>query len=406
MEKIMSWIIWDVAFEDWIRRSISFLKPIHWLHTEESMANLLKDNIAHIAPFKQFQIDGTHMLYSHLECTPYSRYNTIIEVNIPYVLHVPSFTKLHLVTPKESTVFLQKIWTNRSTGSFDFEAISDEILYYRGGTFISPEMPHNPFESWNWKIPESKNIDEVNPTWNLRYTKITIHFNSDFTHTEAKWSTFHDECLLKINNDALDIVNKIISTYRNKLEMYSISLLNHVEIMDIYFPRWWFGYYPLKFNVWDAIINRERWKVNSFIEKLNSIDDIPTYDLLIDNSKTSLILRDFKGVVIESFSATDLFVEFLINTLLIKSWKTLVDIGVDESKWPYWSTRLWLWAWYELFFWKTFRSEFPDIYKAWTVAHIKIRNKVVHNWYNPNEQEANESLSVNESLLNILKTKL
>lgn len=406
MVKIIRGISGKVDFNnDWVINSVEFPIPPDIFLDEEYLQSYIKNNIKHVCPFNQAIVQDGSLFYSYSEMSPYSLYNTIIEINIPYVLHVPNYTEINISHPKKSKIILYKVWTRKAIGSNNFDVISEIPLYYRDGYSISPEIPHNPLDDWKWSIPESKNVEEIYPTWNLRYTKIQIHTDNEFSIEELKWMDFNNKFLPKIYAEALEIVNKLLSSYRNTMESHYINLLNHVEIMNIYFPRFGFWYYPIRWNFWSAMINREKHKIESYIKQLEENIDIPLHNISIDNAKSALLVHDYKSVVIESFLATDLFVESYILARLSKLWKTPLDIGVDEASYKYWSTKLGLRKGYKVIHWKSFKEEEKDLCELWEEKYKNIRNKTIHNGYLPTEVEAKRALEINEEIIRKIKDK-
>ncbi len=406
MVKIIKGISGKVDFNnDWIINTIDFPMPPDLFLDEEYLRSYVENNIKHVSPFNQAIIQDWSLFYNYTQMSPYSLYYTIIEVNIPYVLHVPNYSEINITHPKKSKIILQKIWTWKAIESDNFEAVSDIILYYRDWYSISPRIPHDALEDWKWNIPESKNIEEIYPTWSLRYTKMQIHFENDFTIDEAKWIDFDTKYLPKLYSDTLDIVNKFLSVYRNCMQAYSINLLDHAEVMNIYFPKFGFWYYPIHLNFWSAIINREKQKIESYIKQLEEDNSIPLYDISIDNAKSALLVHDYKSVVIESFLATDLFIESYILTKLSNLWKTLLDIGVNEAEYKYWSTKLGLREGYKVIHWKTFKAEEKDLCELWEKKYKDIRNKTIHNGHLPTEEEAQKVLEINDTLILKIKSR-
>jgi hypothetical protein len=75
-------------------------------------------------------------------------HNTLVEVNLPYTLHLPVHRVFPVRCPQVAdpvTVQMRKIWTDLAKGSNDVEAYADEQrLYYGPARPLTPTIPQAP----------------------------------------------------------------------------------------------------------------------------------------------------------------------------------------------------------------------------------------------------------------------
>jgi hypothetical protein len=83
-------------------------------------------------------------VYSFVDVRLKCQYNTVIDLNIPYTLHVPN-DEYKLVFPEDCIVRTKKVWTSITNDNSDkFDAISEKPLYYQKFDATSASVPFNP----------------------------------------------------------------------------------------------------------------------------------------------------------------------------------------------------------------------------------------------------------------------
>lgn len=110
-------------------------------------------------------------------------YNTLVEVSIPYTLHLPSNVPFTVTCSQSgrATIVLRKVWTELAAGSNDAEIYADDQLLYYGPA--KPRTPNIPqaSEVGPWPRFTGTNVEITKDTHGVfRYTQIKVFFDSVF----------------------------------------------------------------------------------------------------------------------------------------------------------------------------------------------------------------------------------
>ena len=108
-------------------------------------------------------------------------YNTFVEVNLPYTLHLPGGMPFPVLCGQAlgpAAVFLRKVWTTVAAGSNCAEIFADDqLLYYGPAQPISPTLPQAA-ELGPWPQFTGKNVEITKDVHGVfRYTHVRVLFD-------------------------------------------------------------------------------------------------------------------------------------------------------------------------------------------------------------------------------------
>ena len=170
-------------------------------------------------------------------------HNTLVEISLPYTLHLPSDVPFDVACPEagRATVVLRKVWTDLAIGSNTAEIYSDDhLLYYGSAQQESPTIPQAR-ELGAWPRFTGTNVEIAKDTHgDIRYTQIHTFFDS--THiaiagldtdeaVRAARSLAYDNAM----KTARDIVNYLLDVYRYVTSAEHVERLSTMNVRRIYF---------------------------------------------------------------------------------------------------------------------------------------------------------------------------
>lgn len=328
--------------------------------------------------------------------------NTIIQVNLPYCLHVPNFDEMEVDIPElnlKANVIFEKIWTGRAvdgeeeSDKVDFFA-EDRDLYFNKGSMITPKLPLPPHEGWEGYYT-GKNTEKMRDQNGVfRYTRLLIQF--DVNTSEEVLNKEKDLVIEKIREKTIIIVNRVIDAYRTNSDEYHVRRLGEINIVLVYFIQFNQGYYILSPNTTNAKINISRQEIEKIKEKLLNADKPDLYQLFLLNAKSSLDTKDYTLAIVESFQALEMFLE----KYLISEFKKRGDSESSYKKIlkKHWTTKNRLNSVLKELKGKSL-NEIPTIWDMWSTRYDKTRNEVIHGGKEPLQKESEETIDANQKVI-------
>ena len=337
--------------------------------------------------------------------------NTLVEVHLPYCLHLPNNYELEIDIDgqgKKALIILNKIWTNKAKteeGKSDMVDIyaENEVIYLKKSSIITPVLPIKSEEGWEQNFT-GKNIEKIKEQNGVfRYSKLYIQFDTEINANKLKKGK-SKKILEEVNDFALEIVNKLLDVYRFITKQEHIQRLGSIGINMVYFINHEIGFYTLSsgFGIETAPLNRSKKEINE-IEKMLKLGEKPSlYNLLVLDAQSSFDNKSYALAVVQSFQALEIFIEdFLlkllknrsdteqqINDYLDKNWKTKTRLKevLKELK----NTTL-------------FESN-QQLWNKWCNIYDNTRNEIIHQGKEAKKQEVEETLKTNISVIEWLGT--
>lgn len=332
--------------------------------------------------------------------------NTLVEVNLPYVLHLPNHSEFEVKLSEkniEALVTLHKIWTKRAkteegdSDITDFFA-DDYVLYFNKSTILGPRLPYIEEDGWDSYIT-GRNIEKINDKNGVfRYTKLYIQLNLTLpSNIEALNDQDRDKILKVAEDQSLFIVNRIIDNYREITNEIHLRRIGELKINFIYFTKQNIGFWISNINTSTAVMNRSRKELRELNSRLSSGDKPEVYKLLLLDAKDSFSSKDYTLAVVESFQALEIFLE----NYLITEFKKRGDKKEDYRKAldKYWRTKDRLNEVLKLIKNVALNKQ-TDLWDKWHLHYDKTRNEILHEGKEPVEEEIRETLEINEKVIN------
>ncbi len=330
--------------------------------------------------------------------------NTLIEVNLPYCLHIPNDYEMIVSLPDkgyEAKVFFYKIWTENANGSSLVDVFAEnKKTYFQKSEFITPQIPHQPETGWDFKY-QGKNVQKIRDGAGVfRYTKLRIYLYTDYSPEKLKNKTGFAIASREIYEKSLDIVSRVLDAYRYATKESHVERLAFLTITDIYFHDSNVGYHPVSPNIEAAIINRSMKEIESIEDMLSSNNKPPLYELLLLSSHSSFEKRMFTLALVESFQALEIFLEnFLIEKYKLKS---ITEADIEQKLNQTWRTKERL---KELLRETTGHSllENRDLWDKWCTVYDKVRNEVIHHGKELSPEDTKQAIKLNLEVMEWVK---
>lgn len=336
--------------------------------------------------------------------------DTLIEINLPYCLHIPNQYELTVSLPEhnlDALVIFNKVWTQRAredgkeSDVIDFFA-EDRPIYFNHSTMLTPKLPMRPDEGWDGYFT-GRNMERMKDQNGIfRYTKLFIQFNTNPPEGIAEMKKGQADLLLKsISEKALAVVNKIIDSYRDLTKEAHIRRLGNINIVLVYFIKPNCGYYTLSPNLETAIINRSQKEISAIKDQLSNAYRPELYKMLLLDAQNSYDTNDYKLAIVESFQAFEIFLEHYLIAAFEKK-------GDGES--VYWPLLQEKWQTKERLnsVLKNAKgislNTVPVLWDVWCTRYDKTRNDVLHGGKDPSKAETKETIDINERVINWLQS--
>lgn len=308
-------------------------KPIEFLQfvnesTKPSEAEI-RQMLSEVSLRKSLEVYGLDLSYSlssdgTSDSCRFPR-NTMVEVALPYCLHLPNELDLLVSMPGTSSgaiVILQKFWTAAAAGSATADFFTaDRVTYSAPVNFRTPKFPEDP-KLGPRPACSGTNIEMDRDTdGQFRYSKLKIFFDTQYEHlgtaSKREISAARDEAV----GMALKIVNRIIDVYRYVTKEDFVQRLGSIHAMDLYFAQHDIGIHGASFGggIRDAIMNRPGREIEEISKTLKAQSEIPLAELLFLDAQAALNSDRYVLAVIHAFQGLEVFLEeFLYQHLSTK----------------------------------------------------------------------------------------
>lgn len=381
----------------WNQQDLEIIKK---LSPEESLKYINETYATKVSLQNDFILKHTTAKYSECEIQPISDFNTIVSINIPYVLHVPN-DGYRLLYPKECVISTNKVRTSKAQKSYNFEAIADKALYYWSNDIISATRPYDLSEWRERDIQEVQNAEKLyETTWSLRFTNMVIELNTALT------DEFNSDKINDVISEVISITNHVLLLYKKASKAYHIRSLNNVFVNYIYLVKENCWVYIVNLNVRCAKINESRAIIDQFTQDLLNGTELPNYILTLLSAKSNFASLEDKLAIVESFQLIDILIEKLIYNYWNKNWFTIEEVLINWWGSKFFTTKNGLRFGLITALWSSFEQIDNDLFLKRTTLYDNIRNNVIHKEYSATHEEAKECLEINEQLMILLENKL
>jgi hypothetical protein len=278
--------------------------------------------LQHVRPKPEFVIHGFTTVASYENPIPRESllgHNTLVEVSIPYTLHLPNNTQFSVVCPGpgRATVVPRKIWTDLARGSSDVEVYAeDQLLYYGPTTQRTHNMPQAP-ELGPWPRLTGTNLEISKDTHGVfRYTRMTVMFDSvlvgvDGPDDDERVSEAQSAAFEQAQATAKDIVNYVLDVYRYVTGAEHVERLPSITANRVYFAdhNLLSESITIQSGSGSAIINRSGREIRKIEQMLKSGEEPPRHVLLIQSARAALSRGQIVLAVVVSFQALEILLE-------------------------------------------------------------------------------------------------
>ncbi|MEQ1949448.1 MAG: hypothetical protein ABL995_19815 [Bryobacteraceae bacterium] len=264
-------------------------------------------------------------------------YNTLVEMNLPYTLHVPTGMLFPIADGQgviNGLIQTRKIWTDLAQGSNSVEAIADEQpLYYGPAMPVTPAVPQDPALG-PWPRFTGSNVELGQDTRGIfRYTQVRLFFNTEHggvnsaDQSEAAKAA-RDGAVKLATSLAVDIVNPVLDVYRHITGADHIERLPRYQVTRVYFADVNVVYESvgLEGGVGSAVINRPRREIDRFAAMLAAGERPAPYSLLLQSSRAALLRGQLLLGVVVAFQAQEMVIEAGIRRGLQNQGRTEAEI--------------------------------------------------------------------------------
>lgn len=233
--------------------------------------------------------------------------NILVELHIPYCLHIPDGCELEVSVSKETEqtalIIPSKIWTQKAhtdteySSGTDFFA-DDRVIYFRNSTIVSPKIPINPSEGWeqNYTGFNVQKIKDKNSRF--LFTHLYIQFDFKITKAELEEKVSSELVVEKVKDITLQIINKLINAYRFVTKQEYLTRFSEINISMIYFIDLNQGIYLSQVNTETAIMNRSKTEIGKIEEILKTGYQPDLSDLLLLDAQNSFNTKNYPLAVV------------------------------------------------------------------------------------------------------------
>jgi hypothetical protein len=246
-------------------------------------------------------------------------YNTLVEISLPYTLHLPNDMPFEMTCPQtgRATVVMRKVWTNLATGSNDAEIIADDQpLYYGPAKPLSPFVPQAP-ELGPWPHFTGTNVEIGKDTHGVfRYTQIRTFFDSAFAGIEGVDSddavrAARSSALEQAKKAGMEIVNYLLDVYRCVTGAEHVERLPVMAVNRVYFAAHNLASegVAVEGGVGSAIVNRSGHEIRQIKAMLKAGLEPERHVLLIQSSRAALGRGQLVLAIVVAFQALEILLE-------------------------------------------------------------------------------------------------
>jgi hypothetical protein len=246
-------------------------------------------------------------------------YNTLVEISLPYTLHLPSDMPFEVMCPQtgRAAVAMQKIWTKLATGSNEAEVFADDqLLYYAPAQPISPSIPQAP-ELGPQPHFTGKNVEIGKDTHGVfRYTRIGAFFDSAFADiagvdADEAVQAARSRALAQAKETATEIVNYVLDVYRYVTGAEHVERLPTMAVNRVYFAAHNLVSEGVEVagGVGSAVVNRSGREIQRIATMLKTGLEPETHVLLMQSSRAALGRGQLVLAIIVAFQALEILLE-------------------------------------------------------------------------------------------------
>jgi hypothetical protein len=271
----------------------------------------------------EFTIYGFGTFASYVDPIPREQlfgHNTLVEVNLPYTLHLPAHRVFPVRCPQiagQATVQMRKIWTDLAAGSNDVEAYADDQpLYYGPARPLTPTIPQAPTLG-PWPHFTGTNVEIYKDTHGVfRYTQVRVLFDSLHPGidgpdgTEAVQSA-RSVAVTQATDTAAQVVNYLLDVYRSVTEETHVERLAKMLVTRVYFADANLVYESvgIESGLGSAVVNRSRRDIDQIAEMLTTGGQPERYALLLQSARSALDRGQNLLAVVVAFQAQEIIIE-------------------------------------------------------------------------------------------------
>lgn len=381
--------------------------------TREQLSEVIRKDLSSVSPNPVSGIYSNLLSFNYDDpesLKDFDYANTLVEVHLPYCLHIPNEYELEVFIPEENLkalVILKKIWTNKATAegvrSLDIDFFAeDRTLYFQKSVILNPVVPLRPEEGWeqNFTGENIEKIKEKNGVF--RYSQLYIQFDSNISKEQLD-SKEGKEILERVKEKALLIVNRLIDSYRFVTSREHVQRLGSLGVNMIYFINHDRGFYTLSsgFGIETAPINRSRKEIAAIRKMLGNGERPELYSLLLLDAKSSYENKDYALAVVQSFQALEICLENSLLAELHKRGDSEDDSLVYLDK--YWRTKERLRYCIKELRGVSLYEDNRALWDKWCTLYDQTRNEIIHKSKEPTSKDVSDTLDTNIKVLNWLK---
>ena len=354
------------------------------------------------APMAMSSVSVSYSLEENPEQIDYG--NTLIDINLPYYLHLPNRSEYEITLPElslKAKILTTKVWTTKAAGSspIDFFA-EDRVVYFNNGNMITPQLPYNAELGWDLGLTGQNVEKSKDNNGHFRFTRLQILLNTSYTKEQLESKKSSDQIYEEIETKVFAIVNRLLDVYRYITKQEHVERLGSIIITNIYFYETNWGLYPVSMPIENATINRSKQEIDAIKSFLKNGDLLPLYELLLLNAQSSLNKKMYTLAVVSSFQGLEIFLENLIIEKL--SIKGLSSKDIEQKLDQKWKTKDRLKDLLKESIGHSILEE-RALWDKWCAVYDQVRNEIIHRGKNISENETRNTLKLNEDIIGRIK---
>lgn len=247
-------------------------------------------------------------------------HNTLVEVNLPYTLHLPIHRTFRIRCPQvdtPATVQMRKIWTDLAAGSNDVEAYADDRpLYYGQARPITPTIPQAPALG-PWPHFIGTNVEIYKDTHGVfRYTQVRVLFDSVQTGIDGPdgaeaIQNARSSAVTKATEIASQVINYLLDVYRSITGEHHVERLARMLVTRVYFADSNLVYESvgIESGLGSAVVNRSRREIEHVAEMLAAGREPERQTLLLQSAHSALDRGQNLLAAVVAFQAQEIVIE-------------------------------------------------------------------------------------------------
>lgn len=247
-------------------------------------------------------------------------HNIVVEINLPYTLHVPAGMAFQVRCPQvngTATIQLRKTWTNRANGSNDAEVYADDQpLYYGPASLESPHLPQDPALG-PWPHFTGTNLEIRRDTQGVfRYSQVRVFLDGSYPDIDGP---DEDENVKDARATAVDeatrtatqIINYFIDVYRSVTMESHVERLPRLLVTQVYFAdsNLFFEGVGIEAGLGSAIVNRSQREIREIAAMAEEGREPARHDLLMHSARSALERGQRVLAIVVAFQAQEIFIE-------------------------------------------------------------------------------------------------